>query len=223
MKILITSGGTRQKIDDFRVLTNISTGKLGVEIARVCQERGHTVDFVHCSGSMYPVEVANGSITIHEATDVHSLDVLMQQLVPTVDAVVHAAAVSDFEFVRDEHAMLKCKSDDPLGFVEYMGKTIRRTPKLIQMVKRLNREAVLVGFKFEGGLSNEDLLKCARKSIETNKCDLVVANDKAEMKREREHVAYLVPKDGDVKVVRSKPMIAEAVVSEVERLGTKPK
>jgi len=51
MKILITSGGTKVKIDDVRHIGNMSTGKFGTEIARECLLAGHDVTLLRAKNS----------------------------------------------------------------------------------------------------------------------------------------------------------------------------
>jgi phosphopantothenate-cysteine ligase len=114
----------------------------------------------------------------------------MEELVPQMDAVIHCMAVSDFTFKRDD--AVKCSSSDPEAFIEYMRKTITKNPKIIGKIKQWNPKTVLIGFKFEVGLGLGELIILADKSITGNGCDLVVANDKAEMTREQEHVAHFV-------------------------------
>jgi phosphopantothenoylcysteine synthetase/decarboxylase len=54
---------------------------------------------------------------------------------------------------------------------------------------------LLVGFKFEVGLSPENLVNLAHLSIKNNKCDLVVVNDKKTIKQSNQHVAQFVFSD----------------------------
>jgi phosphopantothenoylcysteine synthetase/decarboxylase len=114
----------------------------------------------------------------------------MEILVPEHDVIVHAMAVSDFGFNRD--GAVKLKSNDPQAFVDYMAKNIRMNPKVISRIKPWNPKCRLIGFKFEVGLSKEALLHSAVTSMLKNGCDLMVANDKAEMNKAHSHVAYII-------------------------------
>jgi len=212
MKILITSGGTREYIDDVRVLTNLSSGRLGAVIADEAVKLGHDVVYLHGVGAVMPGAAYNSAIrTIHHPTDkegreagdffsvgVKDTAALMEKMaewVPRAQAVIHAMAVSDFTFDRENP--VKLKSNDAEGFIEYMRANIQRTPKVIQKIKDWNPDVYLVGFKFEVGLAHEELAKIAEKAMEANRADAVLANDKAEMVREGEHIGWLYTRSVD--------------------------
>jgi phosphopantothenate-cysteine ligase len=194
-KILVTSGGTQEYIDDVRVLTNVSSGKLGALIATnfLSQEDVH-VSFVFGKNTMTPFD--NLGVPQPDHNDIHlypvrsAQDVLevMKRLAPEMDAIIHCMAVSDFTFKRD--VAVKLKSNDMTAFIEYIARTITLNPKIISQVKLWNPKVILVGFKFEVGASHEELASLAQASIEKNGCDLVIANDKKEMEQAREHAAH---------------------------------
>lgn len=213
MKVLITSGGTTEKIDDVRVLTNISSGALGAFIAREFLVNGHDeVDYICTKTSAIPAISAcdeHGILNYHYVTDVASLMETMKELVPQVDIVIHAMAVSDFGFKRD--SAIKLKSNDPESFIEHLRKTITVNPKVISHIKSWNPKCKLIGFKFEVGLSEEDLIKVAYNSLEKNNSDLVIANDLSEIKRVKYHKAYAIRPTGDYQELHGKEEIAEYI------------
>ena len=189
-RILVTSGGTQDYIDDVRVMTNISSGKLGAEIACALIDANVSVHYLRGVNAQYPDPMRNGFYSekiVKSAQDAYNE---MEKIVPDMDAVIHCMAVSDFTFKRD--TAIKCKSSDPQAFIDYMARTITKNPKIISKVKEWNPKTILVGFKFEVGVSNEELIRLARNSINSNGCDLIVANDKEEMVRDKNHTAYLV-------------------------------
>jgi phosphopantothenate-cysteine ligase len=208
-KILVTSGGTQEYIDDVRVLTNISSGKLGSIIAERLIDVNAQVTYLHgvnailprCDLRKYPMIPCK----VKSAQDAYSW---MEKLIPDMDAVIHCMAVSDFTFKRD--GALKCKSSDPQAFIDYMSRTITKNPKIISKVKEWNPKTILIGFKFEVGISNDELIELAVNSIQKNKCDLVVANDKEEMVRDKAHVAYAVTPGAITKMI-GKERIAEVI------------
>lgn len=203
-KVLITSGGTMEYIDDVRVLTNISTGKLGSILAQRFASENY-VHYVHGKNTILPLQ--HPHIDTYEVTDVSSLMEIMKILVPKVDLVIHAMAVSDFGFNKKN--ALKLKSNDPQAFIKYLSTSIKMNPKVIAHIKTWNPDVKLVGFKFEVGSTFSELFQRAMESIENNKCDLVVANDKAEMLTRKSHVAYLINPDGTFTQVFEKKYIAE--------------
>jgi len=55
---IVTSGGTREPIDDVRYIGNSSTGRLGASIAQAAASRGHRVSLIHGTGSFLPSSLA---------------------------------------------------------------------------------------------------------------------------------------------------------------------
>ena len=94
MKILITSGGTTEKIDAVRGITNHSTGYLGKEIAELFLAKGHHVTLVTTKTAVKPEPKENLKIT--EITNVESLLKKMEPLVKEHDVLIHSMAVSDY-------------------------------------------------------------------------------------------------------------------------------
>lgn len=188
-RILVTSGGTQEFIDDVRVMTNISTGKLGAIITEALVDAEAQVCYVHGRNAVMP-NIYDGVALLREARTAMDAFNLMKEIVPTMDAVIHSMAVSDFTFKRGR--ALKLKSSDPQEFIKFMSRTITMNPKIISMVKQWNPNVFLVGFKFEVGLPLDKLIELARHSIEKNGCDMVIANDKVEMEQRKDHVAHFV-------------------------------
>ena len=230
MKILITSGGTREIIDGVRCITNISTGKLAVKILEelVGQEKINNIRsdkrlermefiFIHTKGSAMPpstiIESYDIDIKYIEVTDTQSAMDAMEELVPTVDVVIHPMAVSDFAFAPIK---TKLKSNDPEAFIESVKERIYRTPKILSHIKEWNPNCFLISFKFEDGVDHDELIRIAFDSLLKNKSDIVIANEKQEMNNLGIHRAYFVTQGSvtapDVLMVDGKPNIANKIV-----------
>lgn len=207
-KVLITAGGTREYIDDVRVLTNISSGKLGATIAEQYHKEGAEIYYLHGKGSVMP-NIPNASY--YEIKTVADLMRIMPTALQSydIDIVVMTIAASDFTFRRD--GAIKLKSNDPQAFVDFMRDTITTNPKVIQHIKSWSPEVLLVGFKFEVGQTHTQLRETALEAMEKNHADLMVANDKAEMERESEHIAYLMSEGGEMRC-KGKKSIAKNLV-----------
>lgn len=196
MKILITAGGTREYIDEVRVLTNISTGRTGSSIARHLHSEGHEITLIKSIGAEEFIYARNAKLKEPKILYFETVDGLMlamQSEVPKHDVVIHSAAVSDFGFTP---TLEKLKSNDPEAFIESLRKRIYRTPKILSHIKEWNPNCFLISFKFEVGKKFDDLLQIATESMENNKSDIVVANDKKEMEIHCSHVAYVIEKNG---------------------------
>lgn len=97
MRILITAGGTAEKIDQVRSITNHSSGSLGVQLAKAALTKGNlTVDYIVAKGALLPPK--DPRITLYPIENTADLQETMNQLLKQRPylAVIHAMAVSDF-------------------------------------------------------------------------------------------------------------------------------
>jgi phosphopantothenate---cysteine ligase (CTP) len=232
-KVLITSGGTREYIDDVRVLTNISSGRLGARIAEqfLAQNKferhmdpiiNYEVHYVASETSIKPH--FNGwyhaDFIPHKVTDVQSVYNVMKELVPEMDIIIHCMAVSDFGF---HPCSTKLKSTDTMAFIESLKNRIYQTTKILPMIKQWNPNCILIGFKFEVGTTDDEIKELAVKQIETCKSDAVLTNDKIKMKAAASHTAKLYYKDKtndwlNCQLFNDKKEIAEGIFNFVTNL-----
>jgi phosphopantothenate-cysteine ligase len=237
IKILITSGGTKEKIDQVRILTNISSGKLGAKIAEAFCDANYfkakfvtqdiKVSYLHSKGAVMPkgkplewnvdyqvptvFTTNNHSLENVEVNSVQELYDKMEELIPQMNIVIHCMAVSDFTFKQNN---VKLKSNDADGFIDYMRANIVKTPKIISKIKEWNKNVFLVGFKFEVGLTEEELVSVACDALSAYSGDIVVANDKEQMTQAQDHVAFICKNKKDYYKVVGKEMIADALLKE---------
>jgi phosphopantothenoylcysteine decarboxylase/phosphopantothenate--cysteine ligase len=213
MRVLITSGPTREPIDDVRFVSNVSTGRLGVAVAEAFRSAGHEVLFLHGIGSLVP-SGAPGLRTF-EFESAASLLALIERLVedPTLrpDAMIHAAAVADYAPVK---VVGKIKSDRKELVIE-----MQPTPKIADRVKQLRPDLPLILFKLESCISRDELHARARRTLERAGADAIVANLLEEVEVEK-HRADLLRKDGTSTVLGTRAAIGAGLVAEAVRLTT---
>lgn len=218
MNILITSGGTSEKIDRVRSITNHSTGRLGKIIAETFLDKGDQVTLVTTPKAVHPATHPN--LTIVQIENVAELLEALEPLVHTHDVLIHAMAVSDYtpvymtglkavaaspdmtEFLNKTNSETKISSQDDIQVL-----FLKKTPKIISLVKKWNPYIRLIGFKLLVDVSNEELLETARASLIKNQAEIIVANDLTEISNQ-EHKAYLVGKE-TVTQAQSKEEIAQ--------------
>ncbi len=96
MNILITAGGTSERIDDVRYLTNHATGSLGREIATFLQQENVRIHYVYGPKAVLP---SQEKTVFHPINSVRDLEKTMEDLLTTInfDYVIHSMAVSDYE------------------------------------------------------------------------------------------------------------------------------
>ncbi len=96
MNILITAGGTSEKIDEVRRLTNQATGTLGKEIAYALKNEPMTIYYIYGPQAVLPENKDIHFFPIHSVQDLYQT---MEDLLTTItfDYVIHSMAVSDYE------------------------------------------------------------------------------------------------------------------------------
>lgn len=201
MNLLITAGNTLVPIDRVRCITNIFTGRTGAAIARCAWERGHGVTLLtsHPEAVENPPHSERWSMLRYRTFE--DLQNLMEERITRRDShgVIHCAAVSDYLAggiyapaegthlhpengrwqsehtdgpVLVDRAAGKVKSDEPELWLRLV-----RAPKLIDCVRRdWAFRGLLVKFKLEVGVPDEELLAIAERSRTHSAANLMVAN-----------------------------------------------
>ncbi|MCL2421645.1 MAG: phosphopantothenate--cysteine ligase [Defluviitaleaceae bacterium] len=225
MKILITAGGTREDIDTVRGITNYSTGRLGSCIADRFIEAGDAVTYICGEAAALPKQSPNLEIITIRNT-VQLQEKLEQALhAAPYDCVIHAMAVSDYAphgvvtmgSIEDSLDLSgldslndsKIPSDSP-----YLALILKRQPKVIQRIKEIQPDTLLVGFKLLSGASEAELVQAAHKQMVQSRADYVLANDLKDIKGSV-HKALLTNADGIVGRGGSKEEIAQMIYDTV--------
>jgi phosphopantothenoylcysteine decarboxylase / phosphopantothenate---cysteine ligase len=164
-KIIITAGGTTEPIDDVRVITNKSSGKMGVALAEQCFLRGANVLLLRSQTSVIPRYAIPEMV--FDSSD--SLQQLLQKEAPTADMCIHVAAVSDFQVKKPKKGKISSNTSLPLE--------LEPRTKILDIIKSYNPNIVLVAFKAEWGVSDETLVELASSRRAHAKADFIVAND----------------------------------------------
>lgn len=168
--IVVSAGGTRERIDPVRFIGNRSTGRMGVAIAAAARDRGARVTLVAAN-----MEVsAPDGVAVVQVESTADLHAALQGLDGDFDALVMAAAVADFRPARQADAKLERSAGLTLE--------LESTPDLLAGIAAAlrgrepqDRRPVLVGFAAETGSLERAPAKLRRKGV-----DLLVANDVAE-------------------------------------------
>ncbi|MBR3213807.1 MAG: bifunctional phosphopantothenoylcysteine decarboxylase/phosphopantothenate--cysteine ligase CoaBC [Methanosphaera sp.] len=208
--VLITAGATIESIDPMRIITNRSSGKMGVELAKQFYRQGANVTLL-CGRTQ--TDIPSNFNSIHVESTRQMLDVVTE-LVDDMDIYVSAAAISDFRPDNDSTSKISSDNDVTLSLV--------RLPKILEKVKQLNPDIFAVGFKAESGLTEDDLIDRARSRIEKYGVDLMVANDISRAECEpgsNSNEVYLVDKKSYDKLpLDSKRNISQKIVEKISEL-----
>lgn len=249
MNILITAGGTSEKIDQVRTITNKATGRLGSMIAdNFLEVQGISVTYVCPKDAITP---RNSGAEIHYIDNVQSLQCTIEKLLKErrFDGVVHSMAVSDYsvkysvpsESISNYIAESLQLDNSNINNIDAISQQIHsallsyhnitnaskissdidnlyicleKTPKIIRLFKQLQPNTVLVGFKLLVDVEEEQLFLAARKQMDENKCDFVLANDQKTID-DKAHVGYLIGSDNKSIRFNTKSEIARAITDTV--------
>ncbi len=166
-RVLVTAGSTVEYIDPIRVMTNLSSGKMGIAIAQEAKRMGAAVTVVYGHGIMDP---PSGKI-VRVSTGEEMYEAVLSELSSNrYDIAIMTAAVSDFAPLKKSDK----KIDTQLGKVEV---SLVPTRKIIDEVKNKSKDTFLVAFKADYGVSDSDLIQKAYRKLKESDADIVVAND----------------------------------------------
>lgn len=182
LRVLITSGGTREPIDSVRYIGNISTGRTGAELADYFAQRGHHVCFIHAQNSLVPI-FATETRGFRTFNDLHTslTQILREQ---DFDLVIHAAAVSDFslEQIRQNGNALSAGDDGKISSQSNVELMLKPNQKIVSLLKKYSRsDFKLVAFKLTSHASAEVRQAAVARLFEDRQVDFVVHNDLSEI------------------------------------------
>ena len=164
-KVLISLGGTFEPIDSVRGISNRSSGKMGLALAKQAYILGADVTLIAAN---VRVEISPLFNVIYVETSKEMAEVIFD-IVGDYDIFISTAAVSDFEVV--DYKNKKIDSETSLSI------NLKPTLKIIRQIKKINKDIFLVGFKAEFNISYDDIVYSAKKQINDAATDIVVAND----------------------------------------------
>ncbi len=166
-RILMTAGPTVEYIDPVRVVTNLSTGRTGVLLASELVSAGAKVTLVYGPGTVPPPA---GAKVIPVRTSKEMFDAVKKEMKKKFDIVILSAAASDYSV--ENYSKSKIKSSQKSLQIK-----LKQAPKIINYIKKWQKDVFLVGFKAETNLSKKKLEESARKKMRESKADLIIAND----------------------------------------------
>ena len=167
-QVVISAGGTREPLDPVRYLGNRSSGRQGYALARVAAQRGARVTLV----AAHTADLANpAGVEVVRVGTAGQLQESVLKAAPDADAVVMAAAVTDFRPAEAHTSKIKKSGSDPAPL------SLILTPDILaELVRRRPEGQVVVGFAAETGDSTGGVLAHGRTKLARKECDLLVVN-----------------------------------------------
>jgi phosphopantothenate---cysteine ligase (CTP) len=175
MRIVITGGPASEPIDQVRFITNQSTGELAVKLAQGFLAAGHQVDLFLGRGATWRLESAKFFQTNED------LCRLLGEMTDRggVDAVLHAAALSDFGVARRMVSGRATEAAKISSDAETIELRLVPKPKLIRHLRGWFSSAYIIGWKFELEGTPGDAVKEGVQQIELNRTNACVVNGSA--------------------------------------------
>lgn len=210
-RILLTAGPTWVPIDAVRHIGNVSSGGTGLAIARSLAGHGARVTLIYGPGRVTPSRQDREMLRIVDIVTYHDLRNAVHEHVGShsYDVLIHAAAVSDYEPVEVSPGKLPSDADALVI-------RLKPTPKIVDEVKPIDPEILLVKFKLEVDRPEAQLLRIAEESRARSGAELIVANDLTRMDATR-HLAFLLDGDGIVARVETTEALADALSVELAK------
>lgn len=193
--VVVSAGGTREAWDPVRWLGNRSSGRMGYAIAAAAVARGAQVTVVAANVDLPDVA---GTQTIAVSDHAH-LEAAVTSVALNADAVVMAAAVSDFTIATEPTKVKKQHAATP---------SLQLSPTADVLAdlaaSRRGQRPTLIGFAAETAKDTAELEALACQKLVSKKCDAIVANDVSESAVfGKSHASVLIArKDGSVQSVR---------------------
>ncbi len=195
-RILITAGGTRERIDSVRYIGNMSSGRTASSLADELTSAGHELTWLGAEDAIQP-GLVHKKVTFYSFTD---LEARLRDLLASddYDFVIHAAAVSDFSVVSVEtengaqlqNKQGKLSSDSDLLL------RLKPNPKLLDQLKTWSRNPAMqvIGFKLTDTGDLQQRIAAVRKQFVNSNVDAVVHNDLADISHKAHPFCLHTPK-----------------------------
>lgn len=163
IRVLVSAGPTRERIDPVRYLSNRSTGKMGYALACAARDAGCETTLVSGPTAL-PRPDGMTFVAVESAAEMAGA---VKAAAPDADLIIMAAAVADYRPAHPSQEKIK-KGDGALTL------ELERTEDILATLGKNKRPGqVLVGFAAE----TEDLLAHAREKLERKNLDFIAAND----------------------------------------------
>lgn len=199
-KIIITAGGTREKIDPVRYIGNYSSGKMGKALAQAFMDAGAAVKVISGAAEVhYPCEM----VRVESAREMLAA---CEDAMADCDVFVACAAVADMRPKKYSSEKIKKQNLTNIELVE--------NPDILATIaKSAQRPHLVIGFAAE----SENHVKNAHAKLTKKSCDLIILNDTSAM-GEDENEVWVVSRETETKLVRaSKDEIARQIVGYIQR------
>jgi phosphopantothenoylcysteine decarboxylase/phosphopantothenate--cysteine ligase len=201
--VVVTAGATEEAIDAVRVITNRSSGKMGLALAKEAFYRGADVTLIAGRLNVAPPRY----IRTVKALSISEMREAVVEAVRDAHIFISAAAIGDFVV-----------SDEFKGKLDSTREVTLRLKPAPKVLRALREEGLFkVGFKAVYGATEQEMLNAARQILKEANLDLVVANDISRgVFGSEENEVVIVARNGEVALPRmSKSEVAQYIFDEI--------
>lgn len=206
-RVLITAGATFEAIDPVRGITNISSGQMGMALARACRAAGASVSLVY---GQIQTPLAAGMAFVEQVSSADEMLAAVQRLLPHQDVFIAVAAVADYKVSNRSEHKLKKQAGQKVPVIE-----LTENPDILATVAGRPDAPFCVGFAAE----SEHVLEHARAKRVKKGVPLLVANEVSQaMGKATNQVILLDDEQETVLPQMSKDDTATAIIERLAQL-----
>jgi phosphopantothenoylcysteine decarboxylase/phosphopantothenate--cysteine ligase len=160
-KVLITLGRTKEYLDPIRFISNDSSGRFGLEIAKTARRRGADVSLI---AGFTDVKIPT-LFPVTRIVNTEEMEKETLRMLPSVDIVIMNAACSDFTPKEVKKDKIKKSKGDHTAH-------LKRTTDILFLIGKRKKKQIIVGFS----LDTKDSLSSAEKKLSEKNADIFIAN-----------------------------------------------
>jgi len=190
-KVVITAGGTIEEIDPVRYISNYSSGKMGLALAKSAYDMGAEVVFITTKDFDVPFK----KVMVKSAQDMQNA---INEEFDTANYIIMAAAVADYRVKEFSEQKIKKENNDSITL------ELVKNPDILADLCKNKTSQTIVGFCAE----SENLMENAKTKIEKKGCDYLVANDISRKDigfNSDENEVTILSQDGSIKKISKAP------------------
>ena len=166
-KVLITAGATFEAIDPVRGITNLSSGQMGMALARACRAAGAKVSLIY---GQLQTGIPAGLVYTEQAISAEAMYQAVMRQVDTQDVFISVAAVADYKVKNSSEQKIKKDGSGTPPVIE-----LTENPDILASVAKLPKPPFCVGFAAE----SENVVEYGRAKRIKKGIPMLVANDVA--------------------------------------------
>ncbi|PKN79745.1 MAG: bifunctional phosphopantothenoylcysteine decarboxylase/phosphopantothenate--cysteine ligase CoaBC [Candidatus Cloacimonetes bacterium HGW-Cloacimonetes-1] len=200
IKCLITAGATSEAIDPMRMISNKSSGKMGIALARAATLRGAEVTLIAANPKVTVPYQVHKLISVNTAQEMHAAVMAEYR---EQNWIIKCAAVSDYR--PQSEAIQKIKKGSSLTL-----ELIPTLDILSELGKLITPAQKLIGFAAE----TENILSNARAKLIAKNCDLLIANDLKVAGTDHTDVT-IISKDTELAISGTKIEVANVILNRI--------